>query len=149
MLAEFINGNLGWDAIKSVPILSDVTGRRFRLSRILEGVVTLATKPQHRKQGDRLQQLKLAFVMDRAMMHLVGANDPKELVSILNDAIYTAQLNGQPQLHRRGTRGVARLDARWRRRLYSPRYPCCCTSNRLQHNFDPAHGSLLFGAIFK
>lgn len=82
LLSQAVAGELSYEDIAKSALIEDVTGRKWKLDKLIGVTITVHTEGS-RALADRIQQSKQAFVLSRAMMEAVGADTPEALVKTL------------------------------------------------------------------
>ncbi len=79
LLNQWIDGDIGYSEIENLALIEDCTGRKWRISKLLTGAVTVYTSGP-KLAADRLQQSKVAFVMSPTMIEAFGAESPEVMI---------------------------------------------------------------------
>jgi hypothetical protein len=82
LLSQAVAGELVYGDIEKSALIEDVTGRKWKLDKLIGTTITVHTEGS-RAQADRIQQSKQAFVLSAAMMDAVGAETPEALIKTL------------------------------------------------------------------
>lgn len=82
LLSQAVGGELVYKEIEKSALIEDVTGRKWKLDKLIGATVTVHTEGS-RAVADRIQQSKQAFVLSPAMMAAVGAETPEALIQTL------------------------------------------------------------------
>lgn len=86
LLSQAVAGELVYEDVEKSALIEDVTGRKWKLDKLIGSTITVYTEGS-RALADRVHQSKQAFVLSRAMMDAVGADTPEALIQTLERVI--------------------------------------------------------------
>lgn len=90
LIDQALSGELVYKDVEKSPLLEDVTGRKWKLDKIINSIFTVHTEGS-KPVAERIQQAKMAVVLSRSMLEAFAVDKPEDLAPVLERIINSGE----------------------------------------------------------